>query len=60
MGDHAWPAVVAGNAVFVGINPGATPNGAPAYVYALRPTDGSTIWNITATQSGGVSAPVVT
>ena len=59
IGGHAWPAVVAGRTIFVGMNPGATPNGAPAYVYALRPTDGSVMWSITATQSGGVSAPVV-
>lgn len=58
-GGIAWPAVVAGNAVFVSMNPGATPNGAPAYVYALRPGDGSVMWSITATLSGGVSAPVV-
>jgi outer membrane protein assembly factor BamB len=59
MGGHAWPAVVAGNTVFVGMNPGTTPNGAPAYVYALRPGDGSVMWQLTATSDGFVSAPVV-
>lgn len=59
MGGHAWPAVVAGPAVFVGMNPGATPDGAPAYVYALQPGDGSVMWQFTATSAGFVSAPVV-
>jgi outer membrane protein assembly factor BamB len=58
-GDHAWPAVVTGNTVFVGVTPGVTPNGAPAYVYALRPGDGSVMWQLTATSAGFVSAPVV-